>query len=103
MVYLIRSTDASQLRAVAAVYEGLRAMRTEAGTLAGSAALGSAGISSVPCFSLDGLSHCLQLLRLHRDSGEVSVAAALSRSIPLGQDWKQAVSVRCDVMLFDGM
>jgi hypothetical protein len=80
------------LRAVAAVYEGLRAMRTEAGTLAGSAALGSAGISSVPCFSLDGLRHCLQLLRLHRDTGDVSVAAALSRSIPLGQDWRQAVS-----------
>lgn len=75
------------LKTVAGVYEGLRAMRAEA-------IKDGSGAAAVPCFTLDGLRHCLNLLRNTPNSGAspsgaVSVADALSRSIPLGYMWRQ--------------
>lgn len=89
-----------RLTAVAGVYEGLRSMRAEA-------IRDGSGAAAVPCFSVDGLRHCLNLLRTagHSDSastgvGAVSVANALSRSLPLGYTWRaQQGSHNSDIAL----
>lgn len=84
------------LKAVAGVYEGLRAMRAEA-------VKDGSGAAAVPCFSVDALRHCLHLLR----AGDVSasgalktspsVANALSRSLPLGYAWRGAATHKSEV------
>jgi MoxR-like ATPase len=83
------------LKAVAGVYEGLRAMRAEA-------VKDGSGAAAVPCFSVDGLRHCLHLLR-HTDAsigGAVkppSVANALSRSLPLGYAWRGTATHKSEI------
>jgi MoxR-like ATPase len=86
------------LKAVAAVYEGLRVMR-------GDATKDGAGAAAVPCLSVDGLRHCLNLLRPSptADSASqahtTSVVNALSRSLPLGYAWRSQKTHVSDIAL----
>ena len=75
------------LKAVAGVYEALRSMR-------GEAIKDGSGAAAVPSFSMDGLRHSLNLLRA---SPPVSVANALSRSIPLGYAWRPSADLGMEV------
>eukprot|EP00428_Durinskia_dybowskii_P062357 CAMPEP_0170375242 /NCGR_PEP_ID=MMETSP0117_2-20130122/11058_1 /TAXON_ID=400756 /ORGANISM="Durinskia baltica, Strain CSIRO CS-38" /LENGTH=1559 /DNA_ID=CAMNT_0010630307 /DNA_START=124 /DNA_END=4803 /DNA_ORIENTATION=+ len=74
------------LKAVASVYEGLRVMRSEA-------IREGSGAAAVPSLSIDGLRHCLNILRPSSSNdgaqhNPTSVVNALSRSLPLGYAWR---------------